>query len=75
MSKTYEQIVEDLKERLVSLSNRIKMFDKLDIDITNIDVPNDLLYMACRILSHAESEIEDIYLMLYRIRNIKIKEE
>lgn len=78
MAKTYKHRVDDLKERLVSLSNRIKMFEKLDIDINNMDVHNDLLYMACRILSHAESEMEDIYLMLYRImveQKSKEKEE
>lgn len=68
MSRTYENRIDDLKARLDSLSSRVGMFKNLSIDITSDDLPNDLLLMAGRMLSHVEDEIEDIYLMLYKIR-------
>lgn len=54
------------------------MFDKLDIDVDRNEISKELIYMAGTILSHAESEIEDVYTMLYRIKveqRIKDKEE
>lgn len=68
MSKTYDIRVGELKNRLQSLSKRIDMFEGLNIEMTAVDMPNDLLHTAARILSHAESEIEDIYHILYRIK-------
>lgn len=78
MNKEYEKRIKDLNERLISLNQRIKMFDKLDIDVDRNEISKELIYMAGTILSHAESEIEDVYTMLYRIKveqRIKDKEE
>lgn len=68
MSEVYNRRFRELKEQLDSLSKRIDMFEGLDIQMNVIDMPNDLLYTAQRIISHAESEIEGIYHILYRIK-------
>lgn len=68
MDKTYKRRVEEIKSELSSLSLRVKMLEELNIEIDTFDMSNDLLRTVSRILSHAESEIVDIYNILYRMK-------
>lgn len=63
--KEYIRRLKDLNIELSSLDYRIKKFEKLNIDIDNNDLLKGLMGMAVSILAHAESEIDDIYLILY----------
>lgn len=79
MDKTYNnKIVEGLKVRLKSISRIVEKFERIDINLDDIDMPNDLLHIAISILTHAETEIGDIYDTLYRFRieqiNKKVEE-
>lgn len=68
MSKMYKRRIKEITGELESLNKRIDMLGGLDIEMGVLDIPNDLLNTVKRILSHAESEIEDIYHILYRIK-------
>lgn len=70
MSEIYKRRIQELKNELEYLNKRIEMLEGLDID--DMDIPNDLLCMAQIILSHAKNDIENIYLIMYKI---KVKNE
>lgn len=54
MSEIYKSKIKVLKNELEYLNKRIDMLEGLDIDIDDMDIPNDLLCMAQIILSHAK---------------------
>lgn len=67
MSEIYKSKIKLLKNELEYLNKRIDMLEGLDIDIDDMDISNDLLCMAQIILLHAKNDIENIYLIMYKI--------